>query len=768
MGRVDRHTNRRLPFTPGERLASRYRVIRFLGRGGTGSVFEAWDEELSIPVAIKALDSRIGQTKDALWRLKREVLLARAVWHPHVCRVYDLGRHGKGEKAIWFLTMELLDGETLRERLIRLGRLIPEDALPFVEHMAAGLGAAHRAGVVHGDFTPGNVMLVAGPQRELAIVTDFGLGRPAAAAFAGESQTTRIDAAMGTPAYMAPERVLGEDVQPASDIYALGVVMYQMVTGSLPFTGPSAQEAVLMRLVRDAPSPRVLVPELNERWESVILRCLSREPGDRFARPEEIAEALSGRAPVVGIDALRRGLRVQSVLPTERDVFVGRAAELVEIEECFAAGLQVVVLLGAAGMGKSRLAVHFGWQSLERWPGGAWFCDLTDAKDRDGIATCVAGALGVPLGRGDAMNQLGYAIAGRGRCLVILDNFEQVAGDVGELERWTERARQASFLVTSRERLDLRGQVVRVVEPLSVPSGMELFVERARQQRPGLQLEASDLEKVREIVRTVEGMPLAIELAAARLRLMTVTEISERMRDGFRVLGGEGHGRHGTLHAAIDGSWDLLRPWEKAAWTQCAAFEGGFTLEAAEGVLDLGAWPDAPWVVDVVQSLVDKSLIRTWVPEGPTRARVPEARFGMYASLQQYALEKLRAEGAVPGGGSGPQAEHAVAARHGKWYARFGTLDALETLHGHGGPARWWGLRREKENLVLACRRAVARADGPIATAAYCALGEIVELQGPYGVAVELGRELIEAPLARDDLARALGTLGELERLHGE
>src|SRR5262245_66683069 len=113
-----------------------------------------------------------------------------------------------------------------------------------------------------------------------------------------------------------------------------------------------------------------------------------------------------------------------------------------------------------------------------------------------------------------------------------------------------------------------------------------------------------------------------------------------------------------------------------------AIFEVGFTLEAAEGVLDLEAWRDAPWVVDVVQSLVDKSLIRTWVPEGPTRARVPEARFGMYARLQQYALEKLRAEGAVPGGGSGPQAEHAVAARHGKCKARFGLLDEVVTLQG--------------------------------------------------------------------------------------
>src|SRR5262249_49095281 len=149
-------------------------------RGGMGDVYEALDEELSIPLAIKTLRSDAGRTREALWRLKREVLLARAVWHPHVCRIYDLGRHDEGEEPIWFLTMELLEGETLQRRLQREGRLDPAEALPLVEQMTAGLGAAHRAGVVHRDFKPENVMLVPGPQGMLAVVTDFGLARPAA------------------------------------------------------------------------------------------------------------------------------------------------------------------------------------------------------------------------------------------------------------------------------------------------------------------------------------------------------------------------------------------------------------------------------------------------------------------------------------------------------------------------------------------------------------------------------------------------------------
>ena len=141
-------------FDAGDEVASRYRVRRLLGRGGMGEVYEAWDEELSIPVALKVLHLP-GGTEAAHKRLKLEGLLARSVWHPNVCRLYDLGRHDAGESTIWFLTMELLSGETLSSRLHDQGRLSLDRAQHFLEQMAAGLGAAHQAGVVHRDFKPG-------------------------------------------------------------------------------------------------------------------------------------------------------------------------------------------------------------------------------------------------------------------------------------------------------------------------------------------------------------------------------------------------------------------------------------------------------------------------------------------------------------------------------------------------------------------------------------------------------------------------------------
>jgi len=171
--------NRRPPrFVAGDRVAGRYVVHRLLGQGGAGEVYEARDEGLSIPVAIKTL-THAGSTDAAVQRLKLEGILAREVWHPNVCRVYDLARHDDGDATAWVLTMELLRGPTLAALLSRRGPLPLAEALPLVEQMAAGLGAAHEAGVVHRDFKPANVMLVERDGVEQAVVTDFGTARAA-------------------------------------------------------------------------------------------------------------------------------------------------------------------------------------------------------------------------------------------------------------------------------------------------------------------------------------------------------------------------------------------------------------------------------------------------------------------------------------------------------------------------------------------------------------------------------------------------------------
>ncbi len=624
-------------FAPGERVAGRYLVHALLGRGGMGEVYEATDEELSITVALKTL-RLAGDSEAELQRLKLEGLLARAVWHPNVCRVYDLGRHVAVDGAVWVLTMERLHGLTLAERL-RRGRLPLDQALPLAKQMAAGLEAAHQAGVVHRDFKPGNVMMVERDGGELAVVTDFGTAR-AAPRMGLEDSQNGSGAIHGTAAYMAPEQVRGEEDGPAADLYALGVVLFEMVTGRLPFTGGTSLDVARMRLEGDPPSARSVVPDLEERWDAVIRRCMAREPRHRFGRAMEVARALAGDLPVA---TQAEAAPARQTLPAETDAFVGRQDEIDGIERRLEGGVHLVTLLGAGGMGKTRLAARVGWRTLGAWPGGVWFCDLTEARTLNGLASAVAFSLGVELRSGDPLAQLGHAIAGRGRCLVVLDNFDPVVEHAGNtVGRWLEQAPQAHFLVTSRQRLDLLGEDVQAVEPLSIEVGVELFATRARGLLPGFVMAGTEAEAAREIVRLVDGMPLAIELAAARTRVMSPTEIVGRMRKRFRLLTGGRDARHETLEGAIDGSWELLSLWEKAAWAQCSTFEGGFTPSAAAAVLDLGPWPEAPWVVDVLGSLVDRSLLRTWAPPAAPGRRLPEVRFGMYSSLQEYAGMRLR------------------------------------------------------------------------------------------------------------------------------
>ena len=278
----------------GQVLAGRYRVAAFLGSGSVGEVYEAEDLELSERIALKVLHPG-ADDEPVLRRFKQEIQLARRVTHPNVCRTYDLAYHCEEPGASAkvpprlrvFLTMELLRGETLADRLAGKGRMTPDEALPTVRQVAAALSAAHAAGVVHRDLKSGNIFLVESPAGTRAVVTDFGL-----AGSSGEAGSEN-GGLMGSPAYMAPEQVRNEAATPATDLYALGVVLYEMVTGELPFIGTSAFFTAMKRLNEPAPPPNDRVTALDPAWNAAILRCLERQPADRFATADELIDALT-------------------------------------------------------------------------------------------------------------------------------------------------------------------------------------------------------------------------------------------------------------------------------------------------------------------------------------------------------------------------------------------------------------------------------------------------------------------------------------------
>jgi eukaryotic-like serine/threonine-protein kinase len=292
-------------FSTDDILCSRFRVVEFIARGGMGEVYEAVDMELRESVALKTIRREIAADTEVVEQFKREVRRARTIPSPHVCRVYDLfsDQTSPGEKVV-FLTMKLLRGETLADRLKR-GRLTTDESLPIAMDMVDGLAAAHRENIVHGDFKCGNVILAAEEGGTSAVITDFGLAHRAIKGKVDGETTTEFVPKGGTPAYMAPEQVLGEQPTTASDIYALGVVLYQMTTGHLPFEGGTEEQCARKRLKELPPRPRDHVPGFPSQWETTILRCLERDPAYRFTRAEDVALSLAG----VSVAGARSGSR---------------------------------------------------------------------------------------------------------------------------------------------------------------------------------------------------------------------------------------------------------------------------------------------------------------------------------------------------------------------------------------------------------------------------------------------------------------------------
>lgn len=298
---------------PGELLLGRYQVLRHVASGGMGQVFEALDVELDQRIALKTLHPRISDNKEALERFKREIRLARQVTHPNVCRLFDFGTYhavrGGEEREVLFLTMELLEGESLASYVARRGPLPLDEVTTIIGQTAQGLAAAHEQGIIHRDLNSRNIHLVMASSGLRAVITDFGLARQITST-SGSTLTLGGDL-LGTPAYMAPEQLEGGEVSPATDLYALGVVIYEMLTGRLPFEGDTPISVAMQHLRNSPLSPRELVPDLDPRWEAIALRCLEKHPSRRFASAAQLREAvLDQRARPSEIHPPRRSWRL--------------------------------------------------------------------------------------------------------------------------------------------------------------------------------------------------------------------------------------------------------------------------------------------------------------------------------------------------------------------------------------------------------------------------------------------------------------------------
>src|SRR5687768_5149911 len=257
-------------FVPGAIIAERYRIVGLLGRGGMGEVYRADDLKLSQPVALKFLPDHLLSDGAALARFHREVRVARQVSHKNVCRVYDIGEvNGRH-----FLSMEFIKGEELSSLMRRIGRLPQDKAIQIARQVCAGLAAAHDVGFLHRDLKPANIMIDGDGD---ARILDFGLG-----GLAGEFAEEEVRA--GTPAYMSPEQIEGKEQTVQSDIYSLGLVLYELFTGKRAFEATSLHDLIKLRRSDTTPTtPSEIVKDLDPTIERVIDRCLQKKPADRPA-----------------------------------------------------------------------------------------------------------------------------------------------------------------------------------------------------------------------------------------------------------------------------------------------------------------------------------------------------------------------------------------------------------------------------------------------------------------------------------------------------
>jgi Protein kinase domain len=271
-------------YVPGTTLLERYRIVAPLGKGGMGEVYRAEDLKLGQTVALKFLPKSLAHNEEALARFTREVRMARQVSHPNVCRVFDIGE-ADGQA---FLTMEFVDGEDMSSLMRRIGRLPADKALEIARQVCAGLAAAHEHGIIHRDLKPANIML---DGRGRARITDFGLAGLA-------TEMKGEDARAGTPAYMSPEQFSGGDVTPKSDLYSLGLVMYEIFTGKKPYEAATYDEMARLR-EKSAPSaPSAHLKDIDPLVERIILRCLDKDPAKRPASALQVSAALPGGDPV--------------------------------------------------------------------------------------------------------------------------------------------------------------------------------------------------------------------------------------------------------------------------------------------------------------------------------------------------------------------------------------------------------------------------------------------------------------------------------------
>jgi len=626
-----------------------YRIVRPLGRGGMGVVTLARDTHLDRLVAIKALPREFSGDLARIRRFQREARVVAALQHPNIGAIHHLEHEG-GEV---YLILEYVEGEDLADRL-RRGPPGVSEGLAICAQVAAALEAAHARGIIHRDLKPSNVIV--GRDRRVKVL-DFGLAR-----WIGTESTTLGDATavtspggiVGTPGYMSPEQARGEQVDTATDIWAFGCVLYECLTGERAFPGGTPMDAIASTLRLDVPLDG-LPPETPAEVRNLLAACLTREPGARLDAIAEarviIEQALSNPAAKV---AAPTAAAASDNLPAELTTFIGRRTEI-EIAVRLLESSRLLTVVGAGGCGKTRLALRLAARVKPMYPDGVWFIGFGSLNDPALVPQTVAAALSIAENANQPIAATIAEALRRRRALLIFDTCEHLVDACRSLaETLLVTCSHINVLATSREALGLAGEQLYRVPSLSVPApeddaniealrrteSVALFLARTRLVRADFDLTPDNALHVAQICRRVDGIPLAIELAAARMRSLSAEQISERLGSCLDLLSTATKGsvpRQQTLRATVDWSSNLLTEPERTLFRRLSVFRGGWTLEGAAVVCAHA--DDSPieesQAADLLDRLVDRSMV---IFDDRRRSG---ARYTMADTIRQYAEEML-------------------------------------------------------------------------------------------------------------------------------
>ncbi|MFI9538091.1 protein kinase [Nocardia fusca] len=689
-----------------------------IGRGGFGVVYRCIQAELDRAVAVKVLPAELDAESRARFSREQRVM-GRLTGHPNIVIILETGVTANGRP---YLVMPYHQLGSLDGRIREQGPLPTETVLWMGVKIAGALESAHRLGVLHRDVKPGNILLTDYGEPAL---TDFGLAR-----ITGGFQTA-AGALTGSPAFMAPEVLAGEDPTSAADVYGLGATLFCALTGHAAFERRSGENVVTQFLrISTEPVPNLHELGIAEDVAAMIAAAMSREPQRRptlvalgealqqaqrhhgFAVDEmalyfepdgeprdRMVDAPKWRSPV---SVPRQGA---GTLPLELTSFVDRRSELAAVKNLLSTA-RLVTLTGIGGVGKTRLALQAAAAVRGDFADGVWLVELADVSEPALMVNAVATTLGL---RDDPARSLSAVVRDflvSRVSLLVLDNCEHLVEAVAELvDSWLQHCPDLRILVTTRETLGSAGEAILQVPPLAVPEpgqepsprglarydALTLFADRATAAMPGLQFSDDDKVSVARICARLDGLPLAIELAAARIRTMSPEQILQHLDDRYALLtrgSRTAPRRQQTLRWCIDWSYELCTPAEQRLWARLSIFAGGFELDAAEQVC--GADSAAGCLLDVLSSLVDKSILIRDESRGVVRLRLLE-------TVREYGRHRLRESGE----------EQLLRRRHRDWFKQLAQSADAECISARQ-PYWFARVQREQSNLRAALEYSLA------------------------------------------------------------